>query len=206
MLVPLGVTDNVVLKPRVKVDLEISEVPKVIEWNFWVHTGALIGNCVLWVSSFQVLRPVYPAYLLFHPIKLLHVRHISDVRSVWSSLSNLKVWCSPLFGCRRLVIQYIRKTVHIWRPSPPSASRGSAMPWWRRYTLTKSLNTHRKKSVFQIKGLPHCGGEPGSCSRFSDLLRAWGLNSGGVIFFRPIQTGPEAHKAACIRDIVSLYP
>jgi hypothetical protein len=82
-----------------------------------------------------------------------------------------KFWCSPLFGCRRLVIQHIRKTIHIWRPSPPSASRGRAVPWWR-YTLTQSLNTHRKKSVFPIKVLPHCSGEPGLCSQFSDLLRA----------------------------------
>jgi len=44
--------------------------------------GALISSGVLWVSSFQVLRPACPAYLLFHLIRLLHARHTSDVGSV----------------------------------------------------------------------------------------------------------------------------
>lgn len=49
---------------------------------------------------------------------------------------------------------------------------GRAVPYWRRYTLIQLLNIHRKKSVFQIKVLPHCRGEPQLCSRFSYLLRA----------------------------------
>jgi hypothetical protein len=33
-------------------------------------------------------------------------------------------------------------TLHIWRPSPPSATWGSAMPWWKGTHLTWSHLRH----------------------------------------------------------------
>jgi hypothetical protein len=56
---------------------------------------------------------------------------------VVSTTPNLQAGGSPLFGCPRLLIQHIfSATLHIWRPSPSSATWGRAMLWWQGTHLT----------------------------------------------------------------------
>jgi hypothetical protein len=45
----------------------------------------------------------------------------------------------PLIGCPRLLIQLLGATPNFWRPSPPSATWGRAMPWWQGTHLTWSF-------------------------------------------------------------------
>jgi hypothetical protein len=40
---------------------------------------------------------------------------------------------SAVLGC---LFNILAATFHIWRPSPPSATRGRAMPWWQENHLT----------------------------------------------------------------------
>jgi hypothetical protein len=36
----------------------------------------------------------------------------------------------PLSAVRDCLFSIFAATLHIWRPSPPSATWGRAMPWW----------------------------------------------------------------------------
>jgi hypothetical protein len=54
---------------------------------------------------------------------------------------NLQAGGPPTVGCPRLIIQYIRS----WRPSPLSATRGRAMPWWQ-WTHLTCLRCSRNES------------------------------------------------------------
>jgi hypothetical protein len=44
------------------------------------------------------------------------------------------------------VFNIFAATLHIWRPSPPSATWGRAMPWWQRTYLT-----HKQKKLAKVR-------------------------------------------------------
>jgi hypothetical protein len=58
---------------------------------------------------------------------------------VASPTPNPQAEGSPPVDCPRLLIQYIRTTLHIWRVSPPSATCARAMPSWQGTHLTWNL-------------------------------------------------------------------
>jgi hypothetical protein len=43
----------------------------------------------------------------------------------------------PLSAVRDYLFNTLATTLHIWRPSPLSANRGRAMPWWQWTHLTR---------------------------------------------------------------------
>jgi hypothetical protein len=43
----------------------------------------------------------------------------------------------PLSAVRDCLFNIFAATFHIWRPSPPSATWGRAMPWWKGTHLTR---------------------------------------------------------------------
>jgi hypothetical protein len=45
----------------------------------------------------------------------------------------------PLSAVRDCLFNICPATLHIWRPSPPSANLGHAMPWWQANHLTWCL-------------------------------------------------------------------
>jgi hypothetical protein len=46
-------------------------------------------------------------------------------------LPNTKVEDPPLFGCPRLLVQYVSATFHNWRLPKPSATRRRVISWWQ---------------------------------------------------------------------------
>jgi hypothetical protein len=42
----------------------------------------------------------------------------------------------PLSAVRDCLFNIFAATLHIWRPSPPSATWGRAVPWWQEAHLT----------------------------------------------------------------------
>jgi hypothetical protein len=52
-----------------------------------------------------------------------------DMMIAPSPTPNLKN--NPLSAARDCLLNMFVATLHIWRPSPPSATRGRAMPWWQ---------------------------------------------------------------------------
>jgi hypothetical protein len=48
----------------------------------------------------------------------------------------------PLSAVRDCLFNIFAATLHIWRPSPPSATWGRAMPWWQGTHLTWIMKLH----------------------------------------------------------------
>jgi hypothetical protein len=48
-----------------------------------------------------------------------------------SPLPTLKLEDHPFSAVRDYLFNIFAATLHIWRPSPPSATWGRAMPWWQ---------------------------------------------------------------------------
>jgi hypothetical protein len=66
---------------------------------------------------------------------------------LWSFVTNLFLWWGvvsptpkledhPLSAVRDCLFNIFAATLHTWRPSPPSATWGRAMPWWQGTNLT----------------------------------------------------------------------
>jgi hypothetical protein len=68
----------------------------------------------------------------------------------------------PLSTLRDCLFNIFAVTLHIWRPSPPSATRGRAMPWWQ-FTKTVDDRTEKYfKQKFHILIRPYFA----SCAHF----------------------------------------
>jgi hypothetical protein len=50
---------------------------------------------------------------------------------------TLKLEDHPLSVARNCLLDIFAATLHTWRPSPPSATWGRAMPWWEGTQLTR---------------------------------------------------------------------
>jgi hypothetical protein len=57
----------------------------------------------------------------------------------------------PLSALRDCIFTIFAATLHIWRPSPPSATWGHAMPWWQGTHLTWPLLIQKYFYCFQIR-------------------------------------------------------
>jgi hypothetical protein len=53
-----------------------------------------------------------------------------------SPLPTPKLEGHPLSAVRDCLFSIFAASLHIWRPSPPSATWGRAMPWWQEIRLT----------------------------------------------------------------------
>jgi hypothetical protein len=65
----------------------------------------------------------------------------------------------PLSAVRNLLFTIFAGTLHIWRPSPPSATWGRAMLWWQRTHLTQVQDTscaYKYIVLFTSKGFSIC--------------------------------------------------
>jgi hypothetical protein len=60
----------------------------------------------------------------------------------------------PLLAVRDCLFNIFAATLHIWRPSPPSATWGRAMPWWQGTHLTwimeSKLENYCRREMQQI--------------------------------------------------------
>jgi hypothetical protein len=60
----------------------------------------------------------------------------------------LKLEDHPLSAIRDCLFNIFPATLHIWRPSPPSATWGRAMPWWQGTHLTWTVVYKLPKWVY----------------------------------------------------------
>jgi hypothetical protein len=58
---------------------------------------------------------------------------------LWAPTLTPKLEDRPLSALRHCLFNTFVATPHIWRPSPPSATWGCAMPWWQGTHLTWAL-------------------------------------------------------------------
>jgi hypothetical protein len=76
------------------------------------------------ISFIQIIRP-RPRLLVIFRNKLIFYGE-----QLLASLPTPKLEAHPLSAVRDCLFNIIAATLHIWRPSPPSATWGRAIPWW----------------------------------------------------------------------------
>jgi hypothetical protein len=57
----------------------------------------------------------------------------------------------PLSGVRDCLLNIFAAPLHIWRPSPPSATWGRAMPWWQGTIKCKKVDKVQIRQVAKLK-------------------------------------------------------
>jgi hypothetical protein len=64
----------------------------------------------------------------------------------------------PLSAVRDCLFNIFAATLHIWRPSPLSATQGRTMPWWQWTHLTWTLITYKSLYILvgQYQGFNGC--------------------------------------------------
>jgi hypothetical protein len=127
--------------------------------------GSLLPVTTLHVLLIQQTRPLISCKFA-SPLHLTLRAHISfksrDRCHNWSTMVFAKIFRNKLISKgeelltprptpKRLLIQYIRTYPHIWRPSPPSATWGRAMPWWQGTQWPRGLR-HELSSVARTLG------------------------------------------------------
>jgi hypothetical protein len=85
-----------------------------------------------WANSIQSPRPPPDCFVSRGSIYIWVILNIFfSQRGVVSTSPNPQAEGTPLFGCTRLLIQFIHSYPPYRRPFPQSATWGRAMPWWQ---------------------------------------------------------------------------
>jgi hypothetical protein len=93
------------------------------------------------------LESLRPSYLVLTPLesawcKSAHKNYSNAVSHTHTTCNFSKLEYHPLSVVRDCIFNIFATltyftTLHIWRPSPPSATWGRAMPWWQGTHLTR---------------------------------------------------------------------
>jgi hypothetical protein len=77
-------------------------------------------------------------------------QHIFFTVGVASTQPNPQAVEHPLSAIPDCLFNIFAATLHIWRPSPQSATRGRAMPWWQGTHLTWFMKSCKWKNIYML--------------------------------------------------------
>jgi hypothetical protein len=80
--------------------------------------------------SFQSIRPILRPFVTFRNVFLFYGGKLLAPRP------TPKLDGHPFSAVRDCLVNIFAATLHIWRPSPPSATWGRTMLWWQGTHLT----------------------------------------------------------------------
>jgi hypothetical protein len=83
------------------------------------------------LRSFQSIRPILRPFVTFRNVLIFFYGG-----ELLAPRPTTKLEGHPLSAVRDCLLNIFAATLHIWRPSTPSATWGRAMPWWQGTHLT----------------------------------------------------------------------
>jgi hypothetical protein len=100
-----------------------------------IHTSNIPStkSHIHFLSLRSFIQGIHPGLRL---LVVFHNKHIFYGEEMLAPRPTPKLQDHPLSAVCDCLFNIFAATLHIWRPSPPSATCGCAMPWWQGTHLT----------------------------------------------------------------------